>query len=274
MANPIIFSKNSSLLPLIRQKVDKLRKTLISKKLTPWRWFNSRGIKVDRFDGETIDISGCLYGQSQALVFFDFIVPFLKNAIVKTLDETLEICRVRGLKPEEPYIRESAMVLSGHLIHPIYDEIVDIDRHLRGKGAPKSVGRRDVTDEITQMDNFLCKTQDEMISGIEEREMLKTQQIIGEMGDETKKKPEAEQNSSINIQNFQGVLGNIQAENVQTGNHSVANKYIESEKKKSVLRKLLGIIGAIILAIIATIVVDVLGHFGLLEGIYSIFSSK
>ncbi|MFA5424412.1 MAG: hypothetical protein WC374_11210 [Phycisphaerae bacterium] len=192
MANPIIFSKNSQLLPFIRQKVDKLRKTIISDKLTPWRWFNSRGIEITNFYGKTICQKGTVYGESTVSVIFHFIVPFLEDAIVKTLYETLEICRVRGLEPEEPYIRESAMVLSGHLLHPIYDEIVDIDRHLRGKGDPKSVGRRDVTDEITQMDNFLYKTQDEMVRGIEESGMLKTQQPIDKAVDETKTTPETD----------------------------------------------------------------------------------
>jgi hypothetical protein len=42
------------------------------------------------------------------------------------------------LKPEEPYIRETAMLLDGHLIGPIYDEMVDIDQHLKGKEARKA----------------------------------------------------------------------------------------------------------------------------------------
>ncbi len=163
----ILFDKNSPLLPAVKQKVFNLCETLKGGQLTPWLWFNCRGVDVTDFYGKTIHIQGCLYGQAQALVFFAFIKPFLQDAVVKTLDETLETCRIRGLKPEEPYIRETAMLLEGYLIDPIYDYMADIDRRIRGKGTPKSVGRRDVTDEITEMEKFVDKCKDEMIHGIQ-----------------------------------------------------------------------------------------------------------
>ena len=103
-------------------------------------------------------------------MFFSLIGPFLQDAIVKTLDETLETCRARGLRPEEPYIRETAMLLDGYLIGPIYRYMSDIDKRIRGKGNPKSVGRKDVTDEITEMVKFLDKCKDEMIQGIKPSE--------------------------------------------------------------------------------------------------------
>jgi len=171
----ILFNKNSELLPVMRQKIVKLCETLKKDKLTPWYWFNSRGVKVIRYDGGTIDIPGTLYGQSQTLVFFSFIVPFLQDAIVKTLNETLETCRSRGLTPEEPYIRETAMLLDGYLIDPIYRYMADINQRIRGKGNPKSVGRRNVTDEIAEMVKFLDKCKDEMIQGIKQ---AKTEQKV------------------------------------------------------------------------------------------------
>jgi len=166
----ILFNENSELLPVTRQKLVKLRESLKIEKLEPWLWFNSRGVRVTDFYGKTIHISGCLYCQSQALVFFSFIVPFLQDAIVKNLDDTLETCRARGLKPKEPYIRETAMLLDGCLIDPIYRYMADIDRSIRGKGNPKSVGRRDVTDEIGEMVKSLNKCKEEMIQGIRARE--------------------------------------------------------------------------------------------------------
>jgi hypothetical protein len=103
----------------------------------------------------------------------------LQDAIVKTLDETLETCRTRGLMPEEPYIRETAMLLDGYLIDPIYRYMADIDRRLRGRGDPKSVGRRDVTDEITEMVKFLDKCKNEMIQSIKAAEMDSQQRKFG-----------------------------------------------------------------------------------------------
>jgi hypothetical protein len=179
VSKPIIFSENSQLLPLIRQKVDKLRETLINDKLAPWRGFNFYGVNITDFYGKPISISGGGYNDSTANVFFDFIKPFLEDAIVKTLDEKLEICSVRGLNPKEPYIREAAMVLEGHLICPIYDEMVDIDRHLRSsKGNLKSIGRRDVTDEIAEMNKFLDKCKDEMIQGIKAADLAIISELI------------------------------------------------------------------------------------------------
>jgi len=175
----ILFNENSELLPVTRQKIVKLCETLKKDKLTPWLWFNSRGVKVTRFDGGTIDISGTLvYGQSQAMVFWDFIKPFLKNAIVKTLDETIETCRARGLTPEEPCIRETAMLLDSYLIDPIYRYMAEIDRRIRGKGDPKSVGRKDVTEEINEMVKFLDKCKDEMIQGIKAKKPAETEQKV------------------------------------------------------------------------------------------------
>ena len=72
----------------------------------------------------------------------------------------------------------------------------------------------------------------------------------------------------INIEKFNGVLGDVQAENVQTGDHSSIHKPPVTEKKeKGIFRKLLKIIGIVIVAIIAAIVVDILGDLGWLESI-------
>jgi len=62
------------------------------------------------------------------------------------------------------------MLLDGYLIDPIYRYMADIDRSIRGKGNPKSVGRKDVTDEIAEMVKFLDKCKDEMIQGIKPTE--------------------------------------------------------------------------------------------------------
>lgn len=175
MSKPIIFSENSPLLPVTRQKVDKLRKTLINDKLTPWRWFNFHIVDITDFYGKPFYLGGkgTSYGSgTEVLVFFSFIKPFLEDAIIKIFDETIETCRVRGLKPVEPYIREAAMLLEGHLIYQIYDEIVDIDQHLRGKGNPKSVGRRNVIEESAEMRKILVERKDEIIRGINEQNKL------------------------------------------------------------------------------------------------------
>lgn len=72
----------------------------------------------------------------------------------------------------------------------------------------------------------------------------------------------------INIGNFKGVLGDIQAENVQTGDYSSIHKQpVTAEKKKGIIKKILKIIGAIVVAVIAAIVVDFFADFGWLQSI-------
>lgn len=159
-----IFVENGPLLPVTRHKIDTCLVTLTQDKLTPWRWFNSRGIEIANFYGKPMSLHGVVYAGSVMLMFWKFIDPFLKDAMVRILAETAETCRAKNYEPE-PHLSETAMLLRGHLISPIYSEMADIDRHLRGKGNPKSVPRRDVTDEITCMERVLDKLLNEFIVG-------------------------------------------------------------------------------------------------------------
>jgi hypothetical protein len=51
----------------------------------------------------------------------------------------------------------------------------------------------------------------------------------------------------INIGNFKGVLGDVQAENLQTGDYASIHKHpVTADKKKGIIEKVLEIIGLII----------------------------
>lgn len=70
-------------------------------------------------------------------------------------------------------------------------------------------------------------------------------------GGQINKRTETEQNSestgSINIQKFKGILGNVQAGHVQTGDHASIHEQDETEKKKKgILRKLWWIIATVV----------------------------
>lgn len=72
----------------------------------------------------------------------------------------------------------------------------------------------------------------------------------------------------FNIGSFKGVLGDIQAENVQTGDYSSIHKQpITAERKRGIIKKILKIVGAIVVAVIAAIVVDIFADFGWLQSI-------
>ena len=254
----ILRNENTELLPVTRQKVVNLCETLKREKLTPWLWFNSRGVKLTNFYGKPIDMPASVYGQSSAdVAFFSFIVPFLQDAIVKTLDETLQTCRARGLGPEEAYIRETAALLDGYLIDPIYRCMATIDWRIRGKGNPKSVGRRDVTDEIAEMVKFLDKCKDEMIQGIKAAETQQNTAVAKEgKGD-------------VNV----NIFGDVQAGNLQIAQDaSIHDQSVIKEKKRDLVRKALKIVGAIIVGIIGSLLADILCGFGWFERIKRLFT--
>lgn len=67
----------------------------------------------------------------------------------------------------------------------------------------------------------------------------------GKVDNRIKTEQSSESVRNINIQNFKGILGNVQAENVQSEDHSSVFKY-DGLKKKSFVRSLLKIIAAIV----------------------------
>ncbi len=75
----------------------------------------------------------------------------------------------------------------------------------------------------------------------------------------------------INIGNFKGVLGDVQAENVQTGDYSSIHKQtITAEKKKGIFIRLLKIIGAIVGFLVALL--GILHYLGWLEPVKALIS--
>jgi len=66
-------------------------------------------------------------------------------------------------------------------------------------------------------------------------------------------------------------LGDVQAENVQTGDYASIHKHsVTAGKKEGVVKKILKIIAAIIVGIIVTVVTDILGDFGWFEQIKAV----
>lgn len=97
----------------------------------------------------------------------------------------------------------------------------------------------------------------------------------GQVGDTKQGAPETKPDStsaqSIHIQNFQGIFGDVQAENVQTGDKSLIYKHTETEKKKKgILRNLWWIITAIVGFLVSLL--GILNHLGWLESFKAFFS--
>ncbi len=86
-----------------------------------------------------------------------------------------------------------------------------------------------------------------------------------------KAKPDSALAGNINIQNFQGILGDVQAENVQTGDYTSICKHDGIEKKKKgIIKKLFGIIAAVVAFLVALL--GIFNHLGWLEPIKEFIS--
>ncbi len=142
----------------IKKRIDELYSKIYNEKLKPWIFINTgKPLRVEKHDGTLIQYEGERFEGTPSLVFWgdNFIPPIIENAIVNAFDQTIEECRKNNLDPK-PYIYETNSLLAG-FIGNVYNCMADIDRRLRakrGKG-PKSVGRKDVTFQMTQMDKCL-----------------------------------------------------------------------------------------------------------------------
>jgi len=140
----------------IKKRADDLYNEIYNEKLKPWIFINTgKPLRVEKHDGTLIQYQGVTFGTTESAVFWgdNFIPPIIENAIVKAFDQTIEECRKNNIDPK-PYVYETNSILSG-LIGRVYNRMADIDRKLRGKGYPKNVQRKNVSHEISNMDECL-----------------------------------------------------------------------------------------------------------------------
>jgi len=160
----ILFSSRKKTMPVVyrnllyektKQRVNDFYAKLDKEQLTPWCFFNTGKMpEVKKYYGGTIKCSGVEFSGTVVLVFWEgFIEPFLEHGIVKILEQVADDTSAKQLNPEL-CISEAAGLLDG-VISKTYNRMAEIDQRLRGKGNPKSVKRKDVTEQIEKMRNYL-----------------------------------------------------------------------------------------------------------------------
>jgi hypothetical protein len=138
----------SPLNEIIRADVEEAREALLNKVVEPWAFFNSHGIRIKRADGRPISISGCAYAGSA--VVDAFWHAFIDEHLKKTSRLLIESTRMKAVERQVP-IQDA---LSDCLIHlrtmidKTFYRMAVIDQHLRGKGFPQSVQKKDTRDRI------------------------------------------------------------------------------------------------------------------------------
>lgn len=160
----ILFSSRKRTMPVAyknllyektNQRIDDFYAKLDKEQLTPWCFFNTGKMpEVKRYYGGTIKYSGIEFSGTPVLVFWEgFIEPFLEHGIVRILEQVADDTSTKQLNPES-CISQAAGLLDG-VISKTYNRMAEIDQRLRGKGNPESVKRKDVSEQIEKMRNYL-----------------------------------------------------------------------------------------------------------------------
>jgi len=145
----------TSLYEKTKQVVNDFYAKLDKEQLTPWEFFHSGVMpEVKKYYGGTIKYSGVKFSDTTTLVFWEgFIEPFLEHGTVEILEQVADDALAKQLNPEL-YISEAAELMD-RVISKTYNRMAEIDQSLRGKGNPESVKRKDVTEKIEKMSDYL-----------------------------------------------------------------------------------------------------------------------
>lgn len=147
-----LLGDRTPLYPRTKKRVGDLYHFLDREKVTAWL-MQQKGITD--VDGHEIacHLGVTAFEGSSERIFWHFVDPFIKNGIIKILDETAKSTKEAGLDPN-PFLEEAADLLE-LMIRKIYARMADIDRRLRTRGFPGKSPEKDVSVKIAQMKDFL-----------------------------------------------------------------------------------------------------------------------
>jgi hypothetical protein len=83
--------ETSPLNEIIKADVEEVTKAILRDTVDPWIFFKSKGVKIIKFDGSSISLSGFDYSDSVVLVFWN---GFIDAYIKKRSRELIETTRV------------------------------------------------------------------------------------------------------------------------------------------------------------------------------------
>ncbi len=147
--------EKTNLYPITRKFIEDEWVKLKQKQITPWSFLTSGKIfSCKYFNGKEITYQGGTFEGSPRYVFWErYIEPFLEDISVRVINETVKLCHDKD-QELEPALRETAALLN-LLIKNTYNSMVDVDQRLRGKGTPENVEKRNVSMEISAMEDFV-----------------------------------------------------------------------------------------------------------------------
>jgi len=162
----------SILIPKIKKLTKKEEGQIIKNQITPWlTGFAAGKLKVKKFDKTLIKCSGILFsGSIRSLFWNNYIEPFLEDVTDRLIKKIAEECLANNLEIKTE-LHELSKNLQG-MYKNVYEAMSRTDQKLRGNGFPNSVPKRDITNEIANMDTYLQQQITMEIAKYNERKKL------------------------------------------------------------------------------------------------------
>ena len=90
-------------------------------------------IKIQKYDGDWINIEGVQFEGSVKLVYWNFFPPFIKNYIVEIIQQTAEHCEAKGMSIHKA--NRICVAMLDVFISKFYGKLVEADSNLMGVGS-------------------------------------------------------------------------------------------------------------------------------------------
>lgn len=140
----------SPIFELIKADVERTVSLFIKQKIDPWLFFNSHGVKIAKSDGSLINISGVEFSDSAPLVFWNGFVNEELTVLALSLFEN-----AKNMAIEHGVSVDSAIVACNNcladMISKVFERMADIDQHLRGKGYPQSIPKKNIEGRVSSL---------------------------------------------------------------------------------------------------------------------------
>lgn len=152
---PFAPKMTSPLYPIFRKRIDDFVARIIQDQVTPWAFLSSgHPMRVKTFSGKQISYQNLEFEGSPRQVFWSrYIEPFLEDMCVTEIDAAVSLAKEREVTNNE-FLLEVKNVLRGGCKR-VYDRMAEIDRNLRGRGDPKSVGTYAIDRKFNAMAAFI-----------------------------------------------------------------------------------------------------------------------
>ena len=146
---------HSDMYPIVQKRIADEIEKIITHQVTPWVFLKTTaGLNVKKFDGKEIRYGGIEFSGSARDVFWGrYIEPFLEHAASATIEYVIGMCSETHSKLEPALVDTYKLLTAG--VRAVYEEMVDVDRRLRGAGEPDKVRPQNIEHLVHGMEQFI-----------------------------------------------------------------------------------------------------------------------